>query len=144
MPILESKFSKDTINELAKMLVQDYVTEHHIVGLKGEMGAGKTTLVKAIMEALGSTSHVTSPSYSLVNEYETENGKTVYHLDLQRVASVEELWELGIEEYLDTPEAIVLIEWPEIYETELGAGTLIIELSKLGEDERKINVHIMK
>ena len=73
-----------------------------IVALRGEMGAGKTTLVAALMERLGSADSVTSPTFALVNVYRTEGGEPVYHFDFYRIERLEEAFDLGYEEYFDS------------------------------------------
>ncbi len=143
MPKFEISYRKDTINEVAESLIRDFVSQYSVFGLVGEMGAGKTTLVKELMEKMGTDSHISSPSYALVNEYQTHDGTKVYHMDLQRIDSIEELWELGIEEYLGLAGAKIFIEWPEIYFDELGDKALLIRLQKLSEDERKLTVEDM-
>ncbi|MCX7548400.1 tRNA (adenosine(37)-N6)-threonylcarbamoyltransferase complex ATPase subunit type 1 TsaE [Xanthomarina sp. F1114] len=82
--------------------------------LYGEMGVGKTTLVKALIKALGSLDEVSSPTYSIVNEYELTNDK-IYHFDLYRIKDIEEVYNFGIEDYLDSDHWII-IEWPELIE----------------------------
>ncbi len=81
--------------------------------LNGEMGAGKTTFIKTICEGLGVTEAVSSPTFSLVNEYMAKNEKIIYHFDLYRLKSEDELYDMGFEEYLDQG-SYVFIEWPEI------------------------------
>jgi tRNA threonylcarbamoyladenosine biosynthesis protein TsaE len=83
-----------------------------VVCFYGDMGAGKTTFIKALVKALGSNDVVSSPTFSLVNPYVTEKD-TIYHFDLYRVQDVEELYQIGIEDYLDS-DAWILIEWPQI------------------------------
>jgi len=83
-----------------------------VVCFYGNMGAGKTTFIKAMVKALGSNDVVSSPTFSLVNPYLTEKD-TIYHFDLYRVQDVEELYQIGIEVYLDS-DAWILIEWPQI------------------------------
>jgi tRNA threonylcarbamoyladenosine biosynthesis protein TsaE len=77
----------------------------------GEPGAGKTTLIQAVCKTLGVIEPVNSPTFSLVNAYQKSNGKSVYHFDWYRIASAEELLDIGIFEYLDSGD-ICLIEWP--------------------------------
>lgn len=91
--------------------------KHNILLLKGNLGAGKTTFTKSLVKALGSDDNVDSPTYALVNEYNSPKGK-IFHFDLYRVESVEELYDIGIDEYLDSG-FLSIIEWPEVYEEEL-------------------------
>lgn len=90
---------------------------HNIFLLKGNLGAGKTTFTQFLLKNLGSTDEVNSPTYSIVNEYNTPKGK-VYHFDLYRLKNIEEVYDIGIEEYLDNA-FLCIIEWPEVYEDEL-------------------------
>ena len=88
-----------------------------ILLLKGNLGVGKTTFTKCLLEKMGSEEEVNSPTYSLVNEYFTPNGK-VFHFDLYRINDLEELFDVGIEEYIESG-LLTIIEWPDIYEKEL-------------------------
>ena len=91
--------------------------QYNIFLLKGNLGAGKTTFTQFLLKSLGSTDEVNSPTYSIVNEYNTPKGK-VYHFDLYRLKNIEEVYDIGIEEYLDNA-FLCIIEWPEVYEDEL-------------------------
>lgn len=100
-----------------------------VVALSGNLGTGKTTLVKGICEALGVTTHVASPTFTMVSEYHAR-GVAVVHIDLYRVRSQKELAELGLEEYFND-RTICLVEWPELifdllppryFEARLGYG----------------------
>lgn len=82
-----------------------------VVYLRGELGAGKTTFARALLQAMGVGERVKSPTYSLLERY-TVNGRDAFHLDLYRIADAGELEWLGMDD-LDAPEAIVLVEWPE-------------------------------
>jgi len=105
----------DTLDEM-RLIAVDIVShypQYSIVLLKGDLGAGKTTLSQMICEVLGVQEAVTSPTYTLVNEYHSTAGHIVYHFDLYRLNDPGELEAMGFEEYLDK-DAICLIEWPEI------------------------------
>ena len=91
--------------------------KHPVLILKGNLGAGKTTFTQFFLKNIGSKDEVSSPTYSIVNEYDTPKG-TVFHFDLYRMNNINEVFDIGIEEYLDNS-YLCIIEWPEIYEEEL-------------------------
>ena len=91
--------------------------QHNILLLKGNLGAGKTTFTQFLLKNLGSSDEVSSPTYAIVNEYHSPKGN-IFHFDLYRMKSIEEAYDIGIEEYLDNA-FLCIIEWPEIYEEEL-------------------------
>lgn len=91
--------------------------QHNILLLKGNLGAGKTTFTQFLLKKLGSKDEVSSPTYALVNEYDAPQGK-IFHFDLYRIKSIHEVFDIGMEEYLDQA-YLCIIEWPEIYEEEI-------------------------
>lgn len=101
----------DDLQPISEALVQ-HLPNQGVVLFYGEMGAGKTTLIKALCHALGVEDDVSSPTYALVNEYETRSGQTIYHFDLYRLDDPEQVFDIGFEEYI-TAKALSLIEWPE-------------------------------
>jgi len=103
-----------TENELPD-LVRWYLSlkRHPILLLSGDLGAGKTAFVKALLEHLGTSDAVSSPSFSIVNQYELLNGEIIYHMDLYRLETIEEAFNTGLEEYLYSGDTC-LIEWPQI------------------------------
>ena len=109
--------SSTTLNNLselpaiAKQLLQSFDGEK-VVAFHGVMGAGKTTLIKALCEALGVQDTISSPTFSIVNEYRTIKGEKIYHFDFYRIKSVEEAYDMGYEEYFYS-KAYCFIEWPE-------------------------------
>ena len=106
---LESNSLED-LGELAKQIVN--LTDLKVFAFYGEMGAGKTTLIKKIVEVLGSNDEVSSPTFSLVNEYFSETTGTIYHFDFYRIESEDEVFDIGYEDYLYTSH-YCFIEWPE-------------------------------
>jgi len=110
-----------------------------LVLLAGELGAGKTTLTKGIVSALGAAEEdqVTSPTFTLVHKY--DQGAVVYHVDLYRVGDFHDLETLGLEDFL-TEQAIVIVEWPEKLSLRTTWPVLRIQLEHAGEDMRQITI----
>lgn len=98
---------QEVINEILPKL------QHNILLLNGNLGAGKTTFTQFLLKNLGSKDEISSPTYSIVNEYNTPKGK-VFHFDLYRLKSIEEVYDIGMDEYLDNS-FLCIIEWPEVY-----------------------------
>ena len=105
--------SIDTIHEAAREFIQ-HIGEARVFAFYGKMGAGKTTFVKAVCEELGSTDVITSPTFAIVNEY-TAPSTPIYHFDFYRIKKLEEVYDMGYEEYFYSG-ALCLIEWPELIE----------------------------
>lgn len=95
----------------AKQLLED-CRDKKIFAFYGNMGAGKTTFIKALCESLGVTTSISSPSYSIVNEYQSAKGKQIFHFDFYRIKSINEAYDLGYEDYFYS-DAYCFIEWPE-------------------------------
>ena len=110
-------FKNYQIANIPKVSAQiiDLAKDHTIWTFNGEMGAGKTTLIKSICKILGVIDEVNSPTFSLVNEYKTQNGQTIYHFDFYRIKSIHEAYDIGVEEYFESGN-ICLIEWPNMIE----------------------------
>lgn len=106
---MEITFSLDKIDEIAEKILT--LSKHKIFLLEGEIGVGKTTLTKAIAKQLGVKEVTSSPTFSLVNEYQSDDG-LLYHFDLFRLEDLSEAYDIGIEEYLDS-DNFCFIEWPE-------------------------------
>ena len=116
-----------------------------IVCLYGELGAGKTTLVKGIAEGLGIKEEITSPTFTLMNIYKILNLKStilnLVHIDTYRLKDEKELLEIGVEDYLGQPEMVTVVEWPEKIKNLLKNKTVInIYLDHGSGDERSITV----
>ena len=113
-----------------------------VFAFTGEVGAGKTTFIQSLCKQLGVTSAVTSPTFALVNEYpytDATSGlpKSVYHLDLYRLRSIEEALEIGVEDYLYS-QKYCFVEWPELIEPLLPEDTVRIHFEILSDSQRKM------
>ena len=125
------------LNAVAKALI-DFAGEEKVWIFKGEMGAGKTTFIRAICTELEVMENVSSPTFSIVNEYSQKNGQLVYHFDFYRIEKEREAVDIGCEEYFYSG-GICLIEWPEKILNLLPEG--IIEVSIVPEGlNRKITI----
>ena len=104
---------------------------------EGEMAAGKTTFIKALCEALGVIDIVSSPTFSIINEYEARDG-LVYHFDFYRLKNLQEAYDIGYEDYFYS-DAICLIEWPTKVEELLPETYIKVEISITGENSREFS-----
>jgi tRNA threonylcarbamoyladenosine biosynthesis protein TsaE len=112
---------------------------HSVVAFEGEMGAGKTTLIRALGAALGVADEVSSPTFALVNEYRDGQGKPVYHFDFYRIDSEEEALRLGAAEYFDSG-YLCLVEWPARVVGLLPPAYLQVNLSVTGSESRQLTI----
>lgn len=110
-----------------------------VVAMRGDLGAGKTAFCRGLARGLGYTGRVTSPTYSLVNEYEGE--VPMFHFDLYRLSSADELYDLGLEEYLDRG-GICVMEWSERVEGEV-AFTRVVTVRTVDETTREITIEVI-
>lgn len=114
------------------------------IGLIGNLGAGKTVFTKGLAAGLGVRSTVNSPTFVLMKVYEIKNKKIkikqLVHLDAYRIKKTEEIGSVGLEDYLDQSDKIVVIEWPENIKPLLPKNTIIINIKNLSEKERKITI----
>jgi tRNA threonylcarbamoyladenosine biosynthesis protein TsaE len=111
---------------------------HDIILITGEVGTGKTTLIKEYCKLIGVEETVNSPTYTLINEYQNKRGKIV-HMDLYRVKDINEINELGLFEYLENN--IVIIEWPEIILKMIDIKYSMINITFINEKERKLSIN---
>lgn len=115
-----------------------YAGNERIFIFEGDMGAGKTTFIKAITKALGVTEVVSSPTFSIVNEYDAA-GQTIYHFDFYRIKNLQEAYDIGYEEYFYSGN-LCLIEWPEKVQELLPEHYLKIEITAPAENERVLSI----
>lgn len=111
----------------------------------GDLGAGKTTLIKAICEELGCEDNVVSPTYSIINEYRIKadhstTATTIYHMDFYRLKSLDEALDIGIEEYFDDPHAYCFVEWPELVEPVLPTDVVRVYITKEKNNSRTLRI----
>lgn len=128
--------SPEETKEFAFML-GSLIKSPALILLKGELGTGKTLMVKGIAEGLGYKSEITSPTFNIIKEYFAD--EEIIHMDLYRLNHSEELLEIGFEDYLDR-DAVILIEWPEIALSLIPANFIYIEIIKMTSLKRKIIV----
>jgi len=125
---------KRHLSAAAKKLLK-HTRENKIFAFYGSMGAGKTTIIKAICEVLGAVDIVSSPTFTLVNEYRTSKGESLYHIDFYRIKKQEEVFDFGVEEYL-SGDSYCFMEWPELVEDILPPGTVCIRIT-VDENEQR-------
>ncbi len=134
------QYTLDQITEAATTFWSQ-LSEYRVFAFYGEMGAGKTTFIHALCEVLKVKDVVSSPTFSIINEYATANGQTVYHLDLYRLKDQEEALQAGVEDVLYSG-SVCLIEWPQKAEGLLPEHTVKVEIEILSEKERNMKLTI--
>jgi tRNA threonylcarbamoyladenosine biosynthesis protein TsaE len=130
---LNCKSESDLFPAAGKLL--EAYPEARIFALYGSMGAGKTTFIKAICKVLGVTDIVQSPTFSIINEYKTVTGESIYHFDFYRIRNRMEVFDIGYEDYMYSG-SYCFMEWPELIESLLPEETVRVHIS--GENERLI------
>lgn len=134
--------SLDTIHDAAREFIQ-HIGEARVFAFYGKMGAGKTTFVKAICEELGSKDVITSPTFAIVNEYtassvDDKQQAPIYHFDFYRIKKLEEVYDMGYEEYFYSG-ALCLIEWPELIEEILPDDSVRVSITEQEDGTRKVS-----
>lgn len=130
--------SLDELKDVAEAVIES-LDGRNVVALFGAMGAGKTTLISAIMEHLGSTDNVTSPTFALVNQYSTAANEPVYHFDFYRINRIEEAFDMGYEEYFYS-DGLCLVEWPEKVEELLPDDVMKVTITPTSNTRRVITI----
>lgn len=123
----------------AAISLLDFAGAEKIFVFEGDMGAGKTTFIKVLAKALGIKELVSSPTFSIVNEYEAE-GNTFYHFDFYRIKNLQEAYDIGYEEYFYSGDTC-FIEWPEKVEELLPEHYIKVEIKMLSENERLLSIN---
>ncbi|MFA6652370.1 MAG: tRNA (adenosine(37)-N6)-threonylcarbamoyltransferase complex ATPase subunit type 1 TsaE [Bacteroidales bacterium] len=136
---MEWIFSLENIEEAAGALLQ-HTGPTGVIAFYGQMGAGKTTFIKALCRVLGTGDQVNSPTFTLVNEYLSSEEIPIYHFDFYRIKNLQEAVDIGCEEYFETPGTLSLIEWPELITPLLPPEAWQATLEVLPSGERKLSV----
>lgn len=131
------KYTLDTIHVVSDH-IKDLVNNYTIFLFEGDMGSGKTTLIKQIVKDIGISENVKSPTFSLVNEY-IENDLIIFHFDLYRINKENELNSIGFYEYLDSGK-LCFIEWPNIAIQYIYKDYVLIKISVTSDSEREIEI----
>ena len=143
--------NQDALHEAARAFVSNPTTgiaddTLHVIAFYGKMGAGKTTFIKALCEELGVEDVITSPTFAIVNEYEVSNPsdllsqsslQTIYHFDFYRIKKLEEVYDMGYEDYFYGG-GLCLIEWPELIEDLLPEDALRVTIEEQADGSREI------
>ena len=128
--------SLDELNVAAKELISAF-NDDRVFAFYGKMGAGKTTFIQSICRALGSDDNVTSPTFALINEYNTAELDSIFHFDFYRIKDIEEAFDLGYEDYIYSG-SYCLIEWPEMIEPLLPEKMVEVKIEVQEDDTRLI------
>lgn len=131
--------SLDSIDQAAREFIAA-MGDNTVFALYGKMGAGKTTFVKALCKELGVEDVVTSPTFAIINEYRSElAGELIYHFDFYRIKKLEEVYDMGYEDYFYSG-AICFIEWPELVEELLPGNTVRVTIEETEDGKRKLTM----
>ncbi len=116
--------------------------DHSVFAFYGKMGAGKTTFIKAVCEVLGISDTVNSPTFSIVNEYRSDTtGELVYHFDFYRIKKLEEVYDMGYEDYFESG-AVCLIEWPGLIEELLPGDAVRVTIEEQEDGSRTVQLDL--
>lgn len=128
----------DGLQLAAKQFV-DNIGTNRVYAFYGRMGAGKTTFIKAVCQELGVNDVVTSPTFAIVNEYTSGQGDPIYHFDFYRIKNIEEVYDMGYEEYVYSG-CLCLMEWPELIAGILPEDMVRVDIKVNGDDSRVITI----
>jgi tRNA threonylcarbamoyladenosine biosynthesis protein TsaE len=134
--VVSKPFQLKELEEIANELLLK-AGDRRVWLINGEMGAGKTTLIKAVCGSLGVRAGMTSPTFSIINEYHTDGGEPVYHFDFYRLKGENEAFDIGAEEYLDSGR-YCFIEWPDRVPSLIPARHFAINLSIVQQQTRYV------
>ena len=126
--------SLDTIHEAAKEFIKG-MGDGKVFAFYGKMGAGKTTSIKALCEVLGVKDVITSPTFAIINEYTDGNDNPIYHFDFYRIKKLEEVYDMGYEDYFYSGN-LCLLEWPELVEDVLPENVIKVTIEEQPDGSR--------
>jgi len=135
---MNKNFLLSEVPIIAKEIIQNSTSK--IILFHGDMGVGKTTLIKEICKILGTEDLISSPTFSIVNEYITSNDETIFHFDFYRIDNEEEAYNIGVEDYFDSNHWC-LIEWPSVVENLLPLENVNVYLAVLEGGQRNIQIN---
>ena len=115
--------------------------DNTVFAFHGDMGAGKTTFIKAICENLGVSDTINSPTFAIVNEYRSDSGELIYHFDFYRINKIEEVFDFGYEDYFYSG-SLCFIEWPEKVDTLLTKDTVNVYVKVQEDGSREVSLSI--
>jgi tRNA threonylcarbamoyladenosine biosynthesis protein TsaE len=130
--------SLDKIDDVAIEFIKT-MGDNTVFAFRGEMGAGKTTFIKAICENLGVSDAINSPTFAIVNEYRSDSAELIYHFDFYRINKIEEVFDFGYEDYFYSG-SLCFIEWPELIEDLLPSDTVNVQIRALKDGSREVTV----
>jgi tRNA threonylcarbamoyladenosine biosynthesis protein TsaE len=131
--------SLENIREAAHQFVAA-MDDNTVFAFYGKMGAGKTTFIKAVCEELGVTDVINSPTFAIVNEYRSElAGELIYHFDFYRIKKLDEVYDMGYEDYFYSG-AVCFIEWPELIEELLPGNAVRVDIEEQADGSRVIRI----
>lgn len=130
--------SQDDLPEVAEAVI-GALNRRTVVALRGEMGAGKTTLIREIAAQLGATDTVTSPTFAIVNQYSGANGRRIFHFDFYRINDIREAYDFGYEEYFYSGD-LCLVEWPEKIEALMPDNVMTVRITPDDETGRTFEI----
>ena len=129
--------SLDHIHEAAREFIAA-MGDNTVFAMYGKMGAGKTTFTKAVCKCLGVEDVINSPTFAIVNEYRSDSGELIYHFDFYRIKKLEEVYDMGYEDYFYSV-ALCFIEWPEQVEELLPGNTVKVTIEENEDGSRTVS-----
>jgi tRNA threonylcarbamoyladenosine biosynthesis protein TsaE len=128
--------SLDNIRAAAREFIKN-MGNSHVFAFYGKMGAGKTTFIKAICEELGVEDVITSPTFAIVNDYTAGDGRHIYHFDFYRIKKLDEVYDMGYEDYFYS-DSLCFLEWPELIEELLPSDAVKVTITQQDDGTRVV------